>query len=77
MDNWLITLLQYIERYLQFPPPEHQPTEHELNKMVDKCIDVVRWFNTGKFRIILQSARRPLYSFPAFQKRFVALCSAL
>jgi hypothetical protein len=46
-DNWPTNLLKYIEKYLQFPPPGHQPTEHESNRLVNKCFDVFNWFGEG------------------------------
>lgn len=38
---------EYMSKYLQFPPPNHQPREHEISKMLHGCWDVVSDFSTG------------------------------
>lgn len=39
-----------MDKYLQFPPPEHQPTENELEKLYDRCVGVFIWYFEGMCR---------------------------
>jgi hypothetical protein len=46
--------------------------------MIDKCFDVVSWFDIGMcIGLYFTCACRLLDSFYTFQKRFVAACPAL
>lgn len=53
LEQQLTLMWQYIDTYLQFPPPGQQPTEHELSKLIGNCHQVFRWFIEGMIVVIV------------------------
>ena len=57
-----------MDKYLHYPPPENQPTEHELGKLQDRCALVFTWIDEGRclhsFAILRTASTSTSYATP-------------